>query len=163
MISTNTKFRFLHQKGGGIILSVNKNGTYHVLLDEGFEADVKQNEIVEIKTEFLDFKAVKNKDEKPAQNISKPAAKVQTPVLDLHLSKNSNHEFPLERQMSYFKVWINECLSKHVESAIVIHGDGDGILKNTIHKSLKANPKVKKFSQADAFKFGTGATQIWFL
>lgn len=167
MINSGSKFRFLHQKGGGIVYALNKNGTYHVELDEGFFADVKSNEIVEIKTDFQTIGKVKNKDNKTNQNGNKSDLKnnLKLPTIDLHLkskAENNQNFHPLEVQIANFKTWLFEQITKKQTAGVVIHGDGNGILRNEILQILKSNKNVKESKQANPFEHGTGATHIIF-
>lgn len=164
MIQPGSKFRFLHQKGGGTVYSQNANGKYHVELDEGFFADVHPNEIVEIKIDFSALQTVKNKDAKGKTTSNLRIAKrpKNEPVLDLHLNDKNTYSNCLETQITYLKSWLADCIKSKINSATIIHGDGEGILKKEVHLVLKSSSYIKEIAAANVFAHGTGATKIVF-
>ncbi len=164
MIQPGSKFRFLHQKGGGTVYSQLANGKYHVELEEGFFVDVYANEIVEIKIDFSEINSVKNKDSIITNSnvIKNKKSKKNEPILDLHLNQSLQNINHLEMQLSYLKQWLLDCVANKYPFATIIHGDGNGILKKEVVLVLKKNKNIKEILPGDAFKYGTGATKIIF-
>jgi hypothetical protein len=89
-------------------------------------------------------------------------------VIDLHIekltddfSRLSNYEI-LSLQLKTFEKYFQLALVHHLPSLIVIHGVGEGVLRNEIHDILRLKKEVKSFvNQYDA-RFGYGATEIFF-
>lgn len=89
-------------------------------------------------------------------------------VVDLHIEKImdewkrlSNYEI-LTLQLKTFEKYYQLAVAHHQPSFIVIHGIGEGTLKNEIHDRLRLKKEVKSFvNQYDA-RFGYGATEIFF-
>lgn len=161
MLLPNTKFRFLRQTGGGIIYKKNSNETYYVLTDEGFFLDVLASEIVEVVSDLRISENIKPKENKISNKNNKAIQKNVNnfPVFDLHL--NTKNEHVLDAQLSNFREKLNDCKLKNIKTCIFIHGNGDGILRDTIRKELKNSPFVIKFEPANSLSFGTGATKVF--
>jgi dsDNA-specific endonuclease/ATPase MutS2 len=47
-----------------------------------------------------------------------------------------------------------------MDEIIFIHGVGNGVLRNAIHKRLSGNKNVQYFEDAQKEKFGYGATKV---
>ena len=88
-------------------------------------------------------------------------------VVDLHIEKlidshkhMSNFQI-LSLQLQTFEKYYDLALAHRLQSFIVIHGVGEGVLKNEIHQALNLKSEVKSFvNQYDA-RFGFGATEIF--
>ena len=89
-------------------------------------------------------------------------------VVDLHIEKLtddwkhlSNYEI-LSLQLKTFEKYYHLSVVHYQHSLIVIHGVGEGRLRNEIHDILRLKKEVKSFvNQYDA-RFGYGATEIFF-
>lgn len=57
--------------------------------------------------------------------------------------------------------YLAACLEKGIFSVRVIHGKGQGILKNRVKTILERHPLVERFSDAPADAGGWGATRVW--
>ena len=57
--------------------------------------------------------------------------------------------------------YLGACLGKGIFSVRIIHGKGQGILKNRVKTILKRHPLVERFSDAPADAGGWGATRVW--
>lgn len=161
MIPPNTKFRFLRQTGGGIVYKQNSDRSYHVKTDEGFFIDVSETEIVEVVGDFKIAENIKPKEHKNSFNNQKniPTNTNHCPVFDLHFDTKNNHV--LDIQIANFKLKLAEYKSQNIKTCIFIHGDGDGILRETIRKLLKQTPFVSKYEPANSITYGTGATKVF--
>jgi hypothetical protein len=88
-------------------------------------------------------------------------------VVDLHIEKltddwkgMSNYEI-LGLQLKTFETYYDLALAHRQPSLIVIHGVGEGKLRDEIHEILRLKREVKSFvNQYDA-RFGYGATEIF--
>jgi hypothetical protein len=89
-------------------------------------------------------------------------------VVDLHIEKltdhwkqMSNYEI-LQLQLKTFEKYYHLALAHHQPSLIIIHGVGEGVLRNEIHDILRLKKEVKSFVNQYHPNFGFGATEIFF-
>lgn len=89
-------------------------------------------------------------------------------VVDLHIEKInddwkhlSNYEI-LSQQLSAFEKYYDLAVAHHQPSLIVIHGVGEGVLRNEIHDILRLKKEVKSFVNQYHPLYGFGATEIFF-
>jgi len=89
-------------------------------------------------------------------------------VVDLHIEKLtddwkhlSNYEI-LSRQLKAFEKYYELSIAHHQASLIVIHGIGEGRLREEIHEILKTKKEVKSFVNQYHHLYGYGATEIFF-
>lgn len=68
----------------------------------------------------------------------------------------------LGMQMSHFESFINHAIRLGVERVFVIHGIGEGKLRDEINKRLDANPEVKSYKNEYHARYGYGATEVVF-
>ncbi len=120
----------------------------------------------EVKMDFskLTGKGYKVYDIKDARQHLPPARS----VIDLHAEKltddypyMSNAEI-LNLQLQTFETYYELAIAHHQPELIVIHGIGDGTLRNEIHSILKLKKEVKSFVNRYHPSFGDGATEIFF-
>jgi hypothetical protein len=89
-------------------------------------------------------------------------------VIDLHIEKlvddrkrMSNYEI-VSLQLKTFEKYYHLAVAHHQHSLIVIHGVGEGVLRNEIHDKLRLKKEVKSFVNQYHPNFGYGATEIFF-
>ena len=89
-------------------------------------------------------------------------------VVDLHIEKItddwkhlSNYEI-LRYQLRTFEKYYELALAHLQPSLIVIHGVGEGKLRDEIHESLRYKNEVKSFVNQFHPLYGFGATEIYF-
>ena len=89
-------------------------------------------------------------------------------VVDLHIEKItddwqrlSNFEM-LTLQLREFEKYYELAVAHHLSSFIVIHGVGEGKLRNEIHEILRLKSEVKSFVNQFHPLYGYGATEIYF-
>ena len=86
--------------------------------------------------------------------------------VDLHIEKiRDDYQFLknseiLDIQLNHFKKNLDAAIVHKLQSIIFIHGTGNGILKNELHKIISKHTQVKTFMDARKEKFGYGATEI---
>lgn len=89
-------------------------------------------------------------------------------VVDLHIEKLTDNWKKLDNieilgiQLSAFEKWYDLAVAHHQPSLIVIHGVGEGVLREEIHSLLKAKKEVRHFINQYDPRFGYGATEILF-
>lgn len=89
-------------------------------------------------------------------------------VIDLHIEKltddyrrMSNYEI-VSLQLKTFEKYYHLAVAHHQPSLIVIHGVGEGVLRDEIHDILRLKKEVKSFVNQYHPNFGYGATEIFF-
>ena len=89
-------------------------------------------------------------------------------VVDLHIEKLTNSFLHLTNteimgiQLSEFDKWFDLAAAHRLPSFIVIHGVGEGVLRDELHSILKTKREVKHFINQYDTRFGYGATEIFF-
>ncbi len=102
-----------------------------------------------------------------ASKIRENLAPART-VVDLHIEKLTNHWQALSNfeilsiQLNNFEKYYELALAHKQPSLIVIHGVGEGKLKDEIHDILKLKKEVKSFVNQYNQLYGYGATEIFF-
>lgn len=89
-------------------------------------------------------------------------------VVDLHIEKLtdnykhlSNFEI-ISLQLKTFEKFYDLAVAHHQPNLIIIHGVGEGKLRDEIHEILKTKKEVKSFVNQYHYLYGYGATEIWF-
>jgi len=89
-------------------------------------------------------------------------------VIDLHIEKltddwkrMSNYEI-LSLQLKTFEKYFHLSVIHHQPSLTVIHGVGEGVLRDEIHDILRLKKEVKSFVNQYHPAYGYGATEIFF-
>ncbi len=67
----------------------------------------------------------------------------------------------LEAQMDAMQSFLAQAIKDKTKKITVVHGIGQGVLKDQIHELLKGNSFVKKYRNDLHPKYGYGATEIW--
>ena len=89
-------------------------------------------------------------------------------VIDLHIDKLTDHWQQLTNfeiltsQLNNFEKYYELAIAHKQATLIVIHGVGEGILRNEIHDILKLKKEVKSFVNQFHPLYGYGATEIFF-
>ena len=103
-------------------------------------------------------------DAKQTRNFLPPARS----VIDLHIEKIShswkhlsNYEI-LSMQLDEFEKYYELSIAHHQPTLIVIHGVGEGKLRDEIHEILRLKRDVKSFVNQFHPLYGYGATEIYF-
>lgn len=89
-------------------------------------------------------------------------------VVDLHIEKLtddwkhlSNYEI-MGLQLRTFEKYYDLAIAHHQPTLIVVHGVGEGVLRDEIHGLLRLKKEVKSFVNQYHPGFGYGATEIYF-
>jgi hypothetical protein len=141
---------------------VEKNqATFSQLLFEKYP-DKKFEETIELSDRLKSKNKIYNAAE-ARRHIQQPQS-----VVDLHIEKladdwrrMSNYEI-LSMQLKAFEKYYHLAVVHHQPSLIVIHGIGEGKLRDEIHSLLRLKPDVKSFVNQYHPRFGYGATEIFF-
>lgn len=88
--------------------------------------------------------------------------------IDLHAEKimqnhkTSSQKDIVERQMKVFEQYIHDALRHGIDRVFIIHGIGEGKLRERIHQRLDQMNFVSKFRNEFHPKYGWGATEVEF-
>ncbi len=122
--------------------------------------------MVELKVEMGEKARSKGKlyDAAQARQHMEPARS----VIDLHIEKltdnwqrMSNYEI-LSLQLRTFEKYYHLSVIHYQPSLIVIHGVGEGKLRDEIHELLRGKQEVQRFTNQYHPSYGFGATEIFF-
>jgi len=181
--SKGDKVIFLNEKGGGIIKEVNNKITAIVTTNDGFDIPYMINELVLIEKAPQPIQPPKEEPEKliPEEDLkktlfqkyvknapvkkSKPHAVKSTLEVDLHIEELVDNLRGLSNfqivniQITAFHAAIHNAIDKRAYSLVVIHGVGNGVLKNEICKILKSEYGFR-YHDASLARYGKGATEV---
>lgn len=177
MLKVGDKVAVLHDTIKGIVIRVEGNQVYFEdedgfprnlpikqLVKERNVADYQIDSQFEAKEEFTTLK-------KRPINITKTDEAI--PEIDLHIDELIDHAHHLtnyeivQYQLKACEKFIAEAIRKRFKKVIIIHGKGEGVLKNEIRHFLseKANREEFpiRFHDASYLEYGVGgATEIIF-
>jgi len=177
---------FLDDVGGGSVLAVQESGLILVLTDDGFRLEILASNLV-LREPSIESDLLKVSDQEALQKIrddrptpKKVRAAYENPTgkknrrekdaegiveIDLHLHQILDNERgmtsgeKLGYQLRYFERMLGGAIQNKKRKMIVIHGVGEGRLRDEVHNVLKHYPGVR-FRDADPRRFGSGATEI---
>jgi hypothetical protein len=170
------KIGFLHEKGGGTIIKIDHENRFVILDESGFERPFLKSEIVKIHSNNYQLDGYTNKvndDESLStmnyfvkkELLNGSTKKSDVWEIDLHIEELldshiglSNTEI-LIKQMTEFRSFFKRAQEKSISKLIVIHGVGEGVLKNEIRTFLSKKENVE-FFDASYLDYGKGATEI---
>ena len=130
-----------------------------ILKEQGWLIRIDEPELI------IDAEKIKESFFKQAEE-KKTVAKPQKEI-DLHIEKLRedylflNKNEILDIQLTHFQNAIDAAIVHQFDRIIFIHGVGNGILQNQIHKIVSKHPKVQTFKDAQKEKFGYGATEVF--
>jgi DNA-nicking Smr family endonuclease len=173
----NEKVGFLYEKGGGIILKIDVNGFYLVEDETGFERPFRENELVKIHGSDYHLPEDSILQINTDDSISKSRHTIRKETLtgarrpidvweiDLHIESlvdshagMSNAEI-LKIQMKEFKNFYAKAREKHIRKLVIIHGVGEGVLKEDVRLFLSKKDGLEYYD-ADFREYGKGATAV---
>ena len=174
MFKIGQKVSFLYEKGDGVILSLEKNRA-QVTDDSGFDRWFPLNELVFIHSEkYADDEITISKEDLEPETtfrVIQERTGVKKPrtvwEIDLHIEEIlestqglSNTEILL-KQMAEFRATFKKAKNQSIHKLVVIHGVGEGVLKNEIRTYLAQQDQIEVYD-ADFLEYGKGATAIEF-
>lgn len=159
---------FMYEKGRGRIISILSNNRYLVNDFDGYERICNSAELIKIHhIKLNDSSTIIQSKEFTSPNRKKiPENQPDTlPKKDLHievLTKNHHRMTSkqiLDLQVHHLKLFCAEMMANRKIKFIIIHGVGEGVLRDEVHRFLRCL-KGTSFSDADFRKFGQGATEV---
>ena len=174
MFKVGQKVSFLYEKGDGVILSLEQNRA-QVTDDSGFDRWFPLNELVFIHSEkYADDEITISKEDLEPETtfrIIQESTGVKKPrtvwEIDLHIEEilESTQGMSITqnmlKQMAEFRSIFKKAKNQAVHKLVVIHGVGEGVLKNEIRTYLALQDQIEVYD-ADFHEYGKGATAIEF-
>jgi len=142
----------------GVVLKILDNS--HVMLLDGetdMEMDYPTHTLILIEASYKELTA--------KTPTSKEEIKTTSPknlIIDLHtkkLSENYRSFPPLQGQLNYLDYKLALAISEKVKQLTIIHGKGNGTLRNEVVKRLRQLPQVKSFTDPEKVLALKGAKQ----
>lgn len=173
---------FVDDVGGGLVLRPGRPGHVVLRTDDGFELEHPEKRLVRVQEEarqqhlrVSDHQAgmVRANDElserkRPVIRPGKTPKKAEdnsVAEVDLHLHEIVEDERrfsdgeKLEYQMRFFERALESAIRNGKRKLIVIHGVGEGVLREEVRKMLQYYEGVQ-FHDADMRRYGSGATEV---
>ena len=173
----NEKVGFLYETGGGIVRKIDSKGIFYVEDESGFERPFRSNELVKIHGEHYAVSESMVADLKEDDVLSENQYSVKEerltgqrkPItvweIDLHIESlleshaGMSNQAILNHQLKEFRAFFKRAKEHHIRKLIVIHGVGEGILKDEVRAFL-GNKNGIEYYDADFREYGKGATAI---
>lgn len=164
---------YLYEKGHGVIKSLDRHEAM-VEDEDGFERKLQLRDLVFIHSEKYDENFTIEKDsveQEVSYRILQEKTGQRKPLtvweVDLHIEEileshngMSNTEIML-KQVGEFRSMFKKAKREGIHKLIVIHGVGEGVLKNEIRTYLSQQDQIEVYD-ADFSEYGKGATAIEF-
>lgn len=190
-IRPGDRFIFLDEEGGGTVLELLSHNRVRVRTNAGFTLEYPVSALVPVEQKpdkkhyaVSDHQAQliaandKLEEEKvrarrkgaalrPGKTAPRPEDKSVAEV-DLHLHELVedetvlSHDEKLRYQLAYFERALEAAIRDGKRKLIVIHGVGEGILREEVRKALQYYESVR-FVDADPRRYGSGATEVTIL
>lgn len=170
------KIGFLYERGGGTVIRISDLNHLIIVDDSGFERPMRVDEIVKIHSvdyQLDNFTEKINDDESLStanyfvskENLNGNRKSSDVWEIDLHIEELldshiglSNSEILL-KQMTEFRSFFRRAQEKNIGKIVVIHGVGEGVLKNEIRSFLSKKDNLE-FFDASFLDYGKGATEV---
>ena len=178
------RISFVDEVGGGVVLEILGVAHVRVKTDEGFILDRRNREMVLVADQSFYgvtdhqagmVKANDVRDEKIARRKAGNAPRIgkmakrpedkSVAMVDLHLHELVEDETRLQQgerlkyQLAYFERALEGAIRDGKRKLIVIHGVGEGILREEVRRMLQYYDGVQ-FSDAEMGRYGAGATEV---
>jgi hypothetical protein len=185
-VSVGDEVSFLNEVGGGRVLALVGRDRARVRTHDGFElvypvAELVCNEVDPTRSVSDHHAQLRAADDRVMERVerfkgrgaslnnggrvAKPMEDPMVVEVDLHLHKLVDDERilsdeeKLSFQLAYFERRLNTAIRERKRRMIVIHGVGEGVLREEVRKALQFYEGVR-FDDADPRRYGHGATAI---
>ena len=164
---------FLNELGKGKVVKMINTHQALILRDDGFEDLYMLKELVVVSETYTEeaFKHIpeSQKEEDFVKRKKSKRHKNNNGIfweVDLHIEhlienyRNlSNYEI-IQIQIRHCKFTIEEAIKNNITKLVIIHGKGEGVLKEEVRQLLKKYPA--EVQEADYQIYGLGATEVSF-
>ncbi len=177
---------FRDEVGGGVVVRIARPGRVVVHTDDGFDLEYGPDRLVPAGDErsvllrITDHQVgmVAANDVREEQHRRRSRGEVSRPgktpkrgpdgdvtEVDLHLHEIVEDETRLDEgerlefQIRYFERALNAAIRDGKRKLIVIHGVGEGVLREEVRKVLQFYDHVR-YHDADVRRYGSGATEV---
>ena len=142
------KVIFIHSKDYGVVTKLFDNYKLFVEDSSGFNTLVKKTEIIKYVKDtntvlsFGEINFVKDRVDKRVKKDLSSNNNVR--IIDLHIENISDHYHLMENfeivqlQLKKCEKALDDSLKSSTHKLIIVHGIGEGILKNEVHKILRS-------------------------
>lgn len=186
-LKAGDRVAFLDEAGGGVVLDSPVAGSVNVRSDDGFVLRRRVKELVaydpvEAKSAYsvtdhqagmvaandvMEEKRKKRGGVRPGKTPKRPED-ASVAEVDLHLHELIEDETRLGQaeklsyQLAFFERRLEAAIRDGKKKLIVIHGVGEGVLREEVRKILQYYDGVR-FHDADMARYGAGATEVLIL
>lgn len=140
---------------------------HHFVLLESFDTPIKEAPDQDLK----DYTKQKARSPKPSGSMARGYFNIEEfatfePEIDLHAEKLLPGHNRIDKgeilrlQMVHFHQFLDKAIRLGAARVFVIHGVGEGKLRETIAEHLRGHPHVTKFKNEFHHKYGWGATEV---
>lgn len=137
----------------GVIEKITENGKKARVRIGAIKMDISLNELIPIDNNPPGNKIKKKRTYNSIGNIYKSKAESISPEINV-IGKN------LEEAISVVEKYLDDSLLSGLKTVTIIHGRGEGTLRQGIREMLKGNTNVKSFENAPYNAGGDGATVV---
>ena len=137
----------------GVIEKITENGKKARVRIGAIKMDINLNELIPIDNNPPGNKIKKKRSYNSIGNIYRSKAESISPEINV-IGKN------LEEAVSVAEKYLDDSLLSGLKTVTIIHGRGEGILRQGIREMLKGNKNVKSFENAPYNAGGDGATVV---
>lgn len=169
MYSKDDEVNFLDEVGVFKIIEVVSKDIFIVEDENGFDRKCSVNEITLYKKNAFDgveINTFENREFKVNPFAKSTKKGFQVPVIDLHMEKlmdshthMSNHEIVLF-QLDVCKSGIDRHINKGTREFVIVHGIGNGKLKEEVRYLLQSYPSLNFMDEHYSAR-GMGATKVF--
>lgn len=157
------KVRFLNENGGGEVVEI-KGEELLILTEDGFEDWYPSHALIPERR--MDIGKVPVKDSRAVPSSS-TAPRQEPGVVEVDLHFDAMVEFPknysardrLHMQLDEAERAIGRARRAGIKKLILIHGVGEGVLKEALHTMLERQDRLD-FYDASYARYGRGATEV---
>lgn len=161
------KIVFLHEEGGGVVISIEANGRIKIEDEDGFSRICLKSEIAPVfgEHEINDFVIEESDLLNHSSRSKKNKDHFERWEIDLHIEELVDSHYGwtngqiLDHQMRCFRQFLSKARSNKVRRVVAIHGVGEGVLRHELREWLKRQSDLE-FLDADYREYGQGATQV---
>jgi hypothetical protein len=176
ILKVGDKVSFLNEKGGGIIIKYIDSLTVSVEIEQGIEIPYAVSQLIfddEIQKDNIgknSWRGIQNKKQVDFKfnTKSKPHIKndkSKESIIDLHIEEIVNEHGRMQNyeivQLQLVKLHksLTKAIRNNTRSLVIIHGVGNGRLKEEVWKALADYPKIT-YHEASYSLYGLGATEV---